>query len=311
MWRSVRTGSAASPRSKSDAGVVKFAPMNDLVSRGEIRVAVLRTAAIVILVCCGLNTSSFAQGNPLRPAPKIGQGEQDRNYAEAVNEYRDAMDTYANAAKQYAAAVEAYRDASKHSKVNFSLELSGVALAIIAIFALLFARRQLGQMRAATAAQNNQVRATVLLSLDERWESELMLAARKSTALKQRVRTQAVKNWPADSESELRNKIGEVYANEFQTLRAGDDTAQTLYLQLFQLCGFFETVGYVSRAGYIPETDIIGLFGNAIIDTGSVFTPHIAKLLGEDGANPELYSSFLSLYQRTVQRVPSISGASA
>ena len=68
--------------------------------------------------------------------------------------------------------------------VNWNFELTNLALAGVAIWAVLFARRQVGEMREsnrklAESARNQelQLRASVLLSLDERWESVSIAAA--------------------------------------------------------------------------------------------------------------------------------------
>ena len=63
-------------------------------------------------------------------------------------------------------------------KVNWDFELTNVALFVGAIVAAIYAHRQVGAMREsnqkqAESAKNQelQLRASVLLSLDERWES--------------------------------------------------------------------------------------------------------------------------------------------
>jgi hypothetical protein len=73
------------------------------------------------------------------------------------------------------------------------------------------------------------------------------------------------------------------------------------YLRLFQICGFFETVGYSIRAGYITLDDIHQLFGVSIIAAATVFRPFIQKLPSE-GADRALYENFLWLASEIEKR---------
>jgi hypothetical protein len=70
--------------------------------------------------------------------------------------------------------------------VSLSFELTGVGLIAVAVWALLFTRRQLAVMqesngRQAESARNQelQLRASVLLTLDQRWESEPLVSMRE------------------------------------------------------------------------------------------------------------------------------------
>ncbi len=70
-----------------------------------------------------------------------------------------------------------------HVSINF--ELTGVGLIAVAIWGLLFARRQLATMqesnrKQAESARNQelQLRASVLLTLDQRRESEPLVSSR-------------------------------------------------------------------------------------------------------------------------------------
>lgn len=92
-----------------------------------------------------------------------------------------------------------------------------------------------------------------------------------------------------------------------------ENSAPDEYLKLFQICGFFETVGYSVRAGYITVDDIHQLFGVSIIAAATVFRPYIQNLLSE-GGDRALYENFLWLVSRIELREaicpdPSVSGA--
>jgi hypothetical protein len=68
-----------------------------------------------------------------------------------------------------------------------------------------------------------------------------------------------------------------------------EDTAK--YLRLFQICGFFETVGYVTKTNYISLTGVSELFSASINATAVFFRLYIEDLLDVRGADPMLYSN--------------------
>jgi hypothetical protein len=74
--------------------------------------------------------------------------------------------------------------------VHVSLELTGIVLATIAALALWFAWRQVREMQESTRRQADsarnvelQTRANILLTLDERWETEPMLSVRRELGI--------------------------------------------------------------------------------------------------------------------------------
>jgi hypothetical protein len=67
------------------------------------------------------------------------------------------------------------------------------------------------------------------------------------------------------------------------------------YFRLCKISGFFETVGYVVRAGYIPLDDVINLLGGSILEAGRVFRPHIQATKSQPGGDPRMYEHFLWL----------------
>lgn len=191
--------------------------------------------------------------------------------------------------------------------MNINLELTGIVLALMAGWALWFARKQVLEIQKTNKMQADsmrnqelQTRAHVLLALDQRWESEPILSARADMqTLIDKVRGQAAQKWKGLSEVEVKRRSSEIYAAELQQMRTSN---KTQYLHLFEICGFFETVGYVAHARYIPVEDFINLLGVAIQTTGMVFKPHLEKLLGEEGADKSIYESFLWLLDETEKR---------
>jgi hypothetical protein len=175
--------------------------------------------------------------------------------------------------------------------IHLSLELSGIAIALIALTALVYGGRQLTEMRKTT-------RAAVLLSLDERWENEPMLTCRANLEeLIIDVKNEAARIWRGQPESEIRRRSADLYAERLARVAEED---RPRYIQLLRICGFFETVGCVVQSGYIPKEDVLDLLYVSIPTAGQVFRPHIQKLL-EEGAPDNLYENFLWLVEEAEQ----------
>lgn len=190
--------------------------------------------------------------------------------------------------------------------VNWNFELTNLALAGVAVWALLFARRQVVEMRESNrklaesaASQERQMRANVLLSLDQRWESEPLISQRTEM---QRVMGEVFLQIREHAPNADMDQIRRLSAGVFiEMLDLWTRDAPEYYLRLFQICGFFETVGYSIRAGYITLDDIHQLFGVSIIAAAAVFRPYIQKLLRE-GADRALYENFLWLASEIEKR---------
>jgi hypothetical protein len=130
----------------------------------------------------------------------------------------------------------------------------------------------------------------VLLSLDERWENEPMLACRANLEeMIIEVKNEAARIWRGQPETEIRRRSADLYAERLA--RVAEEN-RPRYIQLLRICGFFETVGCVVQAGYIPKRDVLDLLNVSILTAGQVFRPHIQKLL-EEGAPENLYENFL------------------
>jgi hypothetical protein len=142
--------------------------------------------------------------------------------------------------------------------------LVALGAALIAVLASLIAWCQLKIMA-------RHMRAATLLSLDERWESEPLLKVRAELyEIVRKVMHDAGTRWPGLSDGDRRIRIQDDYANELHALRATDPDQ---YLRVCRICGFFETVGHVSRAGYAPLLDVATLLGGSVQMVGEVFEP--------------------------------------
>jgi hypothetical protein len=187
--------------------------------------------------------------------------------------------------------------------IHLSLEITGIVLATVAIIALIYGGRQLAEMREGNRKQTEsarnqelQTRAAVLLNLDQRWETEPMLTCRADLdALIVEVKNEAAKLWRGQSDTEILERSAELYAKRFAQMAEED---RTRYAQLMRICGFFETVGCVVRAGYVPKKDVLNLLSISILTAGDVFQPHIRKLV-EQGAPKIIYENFLWIVKET------------
>jgi len=190
--------------------------------------------------------------------------------------------------------------------IALEIDLVNVILAVIALLALAYAKYQISIARKDSLTQINiletqatsvraqmlEARARILLDLDMRWESQSMLATR--TALLKIV--QEVKNeidiaWAHVSEREKREKRGEAYAERLKKLH---DTNLEAYGKFMEICGFFETVGYMAKHDYIPTKDIIELYGGALHLAGEIFGIHVRKRR-EDERDERLFEYFMYL----------------
>jgi hypothetical protein len=199
--------------------------------------------------------------------------------------------------------------------VHVSLELTGLLLAGIAGLALWFAWRQVREMQESTRKQADsarnlelQTRANILLTLDQRWETKPMLGVRRELqtliSMVEGELLKAAGPIPADA---LKLRTAPLFVVSLNQMRVDDFKK---YFRLYKICGFFETVGYVSRIGYIPIDDVINLLGGSVLEAGRVFRPHIQRAKEEAGSDQRMYENFLWLLSE-LEKWVSTSRASA
>lgn len=193
--------------------------------------------------------------------------------------------------------------------VSFEINLIEIGLAFIALGALWFAWYQIKIMQEdaktrtqSVGAQELEARAAILLDLDNRWESDSMQAIRaEALQIREEVKLEAATLWPGLSYVERQRRSADIYADKIQKIRQ-DNLLR--YLRLIEICGFFETVGYVAKSGYIPPQDVILLLGGSILTAGEVFKPHIDKRVSETGEHRQLFENFLWLLEETQKIAP-------
>jgi hypothetical protein len=181
--------------------------------------------------------------------------------------------------------------------VNWNFELTTPVLIGIASGALIFAWWQVRAMHESNrklaesaVSQERQARARVLLSLDERWESETVTTAiAELQALISEVENDLVRRHPETNLADLRRRSAPIYLAK---LREMERREPSRYLRIFRICAFFETVCYVVKAGYLTLSDVFELFSVSVNATAMVFRLYIEEVVRQEGANPTLYSNY-------------------
>jgi hypothetical protein len=180
--------------------------------------------------------------------------------------------------------------------VQVNLELTGILLSVIAVVALIAALRQLRTMQEDSKTQiiiatqqELATRASILLALDERFGSEAMQRARTEMGnLHDEVIAEAQQKWRAFDQPEIRRRSSDLYAEKLDQMRTAD---RPRYIVLLNACGFFDTVGYVTKSKYVPLGDILRLFSATVTIGGILFEGHIRKLR-EDSPDKTVFENF-------------------
>lgn len=164
---------------------------------------------------------------------------------------------------------------------------SGIALPIVTLGAILYARMQVTVIA-------KQARATFLLDLIDKWNSADM---QKAKAVFQKIDTESkAQVFPAcanDNERAALEKL-ELHFKGALSQLAKDNPAD--YHVLSRLMNFFELVGMLVKRGYVSKNDVDGLFRGPILQTGAMFKLHIAEKQNEKDVAPGLYENALFLF---------------
>jgi hypothetical protein len=182
------------------------------------------------------------------------------------------------------------------NNIQLNLELTGIVLSIIALVALIAAMKQLSTMRSDSQTQISiakqqelGTRASILLALDDRFNSEAMQKSRTEMgSLYDEVIREAHVKWIAFDEVEIRKRGLDLYAEKLQTIREED---RPRYVVLLNACSFFETVGYVTKSEYVPLADVLKLFSASITLGGVIFGAHLEKLR-DSSLDRSIYENF-------------------
>lgn len=180
--------------------------------------------------------------------------------------------------------------------IQLNLELTGIVLSAIAVVALIAALRQLKTMQTDSTTQINiakqqelATRASILLALDDRFGSEAMQKARTEMGnLRDCVIEEAKVKWRAFEDAEILKRSSDLYPEKLDQMRR-DERAR--YLILLNACGFFDTLGYVTKSEYVPLSDILRLFSAPVTMAGIIFEGHIRKVR-QDSADKTVFENF-------------------
>ncbi len=124
-------------------------------------------------------------------------------------------------------------------------------------------------------------RASVLTSLDCSWMSNELENSRVAF-LKFKKEFETIEG-TRKRKTYIKNKLREI--------RNSDEVR---YRKLVAMVGFFETIGYFGRVGYILPNDALELYGPSIRENDEVFRGHILGMHKEK-KDKEIYANFLWL----------------
>jgi hypothetical protein len=191
--------------------------------------------------------------------------------------------------------------------IQVNIELTSIILAIVAIWALRVTLRQLKTMQGDSKTQMLSIRASVLLSLDERFGTQSMIDARKEMEnLMAKVNKAADEQWSSIALKDRRKKsLDTLYPQELETMRRV--VPAEAYGRLMVAISFFETVGFVTRYEYVPLRDVLELFGPAIEHAGQMFKAHLKKLRDDEYQSTSMYDNFFWLITQ-IETAKEVSG---
>lgn len=171
-----------------------------------------------------------------------------------------------------------------HRFINTLYLWSGVILLFIAFFGIRGTRRQIE-----ISAQ--QSKANILLDLDKRWEGEELKTARKNRfTLEKSIKYIIEKSKPYSKNVDIET----IY---LLAIKNFSSSKYENYMEMMDLCGFFETVGYIVEKKYLDFDDIYQLYGPAIVQSGDFFRVYLESEQNIRGSE-EYYCYFLRLYKR-------------
>lgn len=164
---------------------------------------------------------------------------------------------------------------------------AGVALGVVGLPALIITWLQVRMSRL-------QTRASLLFDIDKRWEGQELEAPRR-TAFEMLERAQARAEGAEHADiAALEDAYSRAYAEEMKRLAGSDETK---YFAALKVYGFFETVGYAARKGYLDPDDIASLFRTSIRQIAAPFRCHINDMRA-DFQDDTLYEHTLWLFDR-------------
>lgn len=149
---------------------------------------------------------------------------------------------------------------------------AAVATATAAIYALIYAARQINAAQTGT-------KATFLADLDGRWEGNEMKAARaKWIRMKDEIIAKVEEEYPNLTADLKLKRRAEACSAHLHKMRHENPEH---YNDIISILGFFETVGYIVAKRYISAEEVADLFGQSIKSFDELCWDHVQKRIEE------------------------------
>lgn len=170
---------------------------------------------------------------------------------------------------------------------------SQIALTAIAAVTGWAAWGQLKSIRQSRDETAHIARATFLLELDRRWDSERLIKARLLlTQMRERASKEVATEYPTQNDGIRAAQISKKMSDHLTKLHTeGSEDYQTI----MSICGFFETAGLMVKNNHITKVEIDALFRGPIEAVNLCFRPHIVHRQNEIGVPGGLYEHALYL----------------
>jgi len=190
------------------------------------------------------------------------------------------------------------RVVTEHGWIETASWIAQIAVAIVALAGAVVACYQLREMADYRRQRLRIANATLLMELDQRFDSKEMTEAR-NLFIEMRESDERGYLWTPSllNEEEKMAKMADEWTKQLSELR---EKQKDKYSLLLSLGGFFETVGMMVKRKYISKDDALGLFSGPVIAFGRNFSEHIAARQNEAGVPPGLFEHALYLYQLAI-----------
>tara|TARA_Y100000815_G_C13289561_1_gene480247 strand:+ start:610 stop:1164 length:555 start_codon:yes stop_codon:yes gene_type:complete len=153
--------------------------------------------------------------------------------------------------------------------------LATVVLAFSAVIALLYTRGQVSALVSAHKQALKTEKGRFLFDLDRMYEDTHFANSR--VALYDhidKIRVDLRKRFPNASHEDQNEMMKEESSKLlFKLMQSNGEE----YTQIMKMCGFFETLSFFIKRGYIDYQDVIELYGPALISVVDSCSSHIAK----------------------------------
>lgn len=142
-----------------------------------------------------------------------------------------------------------------------------------------------------------QAKATFLLELDRRWESNEMVPVREAISEHRSFIERKIRTDHSDlTDDQKREKYKELFADELDALEKSNFERYSKFLRAW---GFLETLGYLVKNKYLKPEEVDSLLGYSILQVDDMSRAHILKRDAEEesktGRPAHLYANALYL----------------